>query len=497
LGEINRLEMRGITKRFGGVKALDNVDLFVRPGEVHALMGENGAGKSTLMKVLSGVQSADSGEIYVDGQKVLMKNPCESSKRGISVIYQEHALATDLSAAENIYLENITVGRKFINWKHLNQKAHELLDSLNFGNIDEKAIVSDLSVAYQQIIEICKAISKDLSILVLDEPTALLSNKETERLFELISSLRSKGISIIYISHRLEEIFWIADRITVLKDGENVGTVSRVDVNKDDLVNMMVGRSLTDYFPKRNAHIGDIILEVCGIYSGKEVQDVSFSVRQGEVLGLAGLIGSGRTETAHTVYGLRPMEGGYIHLQGREIKIQNPRQALRSGIAYLSEDRKDTGVLLNLSVQYNVTISVIDRFLGLFSHIKNNVEVKYVNTMVDSLNIKVGSVGDEVFNLSGGNQQKVSIGKVLSTEARVLIFDEPTRGVDVGSKREIYKIINSLAESGAAVIMISSEMEEIIGMCDRVVVMREGRVMGELEKDAITEQNMIHLAMVV
>ena len=497
MGEVNRLEMRGITKHFGGVKALTNVDLSVRPGEILALMGENGAGKSTLMKVLSGVHIADAGEIFIDGEKVTMRSPRDSTRHGVSVIYQEYALATDLSVAENIFLDNMTVGKRLISWKRLNQKAHELLASLNFGDINERAIVSDLSIAYQQVVEICKAISKDVSILVLDEPTALLSNKEVEKLFELIYSLRDKGISIIYISHRLDEIFRIADRITVLKDGENVGTVNKSEIDKDALVNMMVGRKLANYYPSRDAVIGETVLEVQNLCSGRQVRNVSFSVRAGEVLGLTGLVGSGRTETVHTVYGLRALDEGAVLLRGREVKIDSPLKALQYGIGYLSEDRKNSGLLLEFPIQYNITISAIDKFTGPLGYVRRDREVAYVNEMVADLDIKIGKIEDGAYSLSGGNQQKVSIGKVLATDSKILIFDEPTRGVDVGSKREIYRIINTLAEQGAAVIMISSEMEEIIGMCDRAVVMHEGRVTGELEKADITEQNLIHLAMEV
>jgi ribose transport system ATP-binding protein len=497
LSEELRLEMRGISKRFGGVRALENVDFLVRPGEIHALVGENGAGKSTLMKILSGVYSTDKGEIYVNGEKMQTNNPVESANRGVSVIYQEYALATDLTVAENIFLDNITVGQRFVNWKLLRQKARELLERLNFGDIDETAIVSDLSIAYQQVVEICKSLSRDVSILVLDEPTALLSNKEVDKLFELLFTLKKQGVSIVYISHRLDEIFRITDRITVLKDGQTVGTVNTADVDKETLVNMMIGRSISDYYPERNAVIGETVLEVKNINYSRRVKNVSFSVRAGEVLGLTGLVGSGRTETTHAIFGITPMESGTIIYNGKEITIANPYQALQHGIGYLSEDRKNTGVLLDLSIRENITISIIDNFIGAFQKIKSKLEVEFVKKMVKDLAIKIGTIEDNVSSLSGGNQQKVAIGKVLATKCKVLIFDEPTRGVDVGSKREIYRIINSMAENGCAVVMISSEMEEIIGMCDRAIVMREGRVMGELQKEDINEENLIHLAMEV
>lgn len=493
----NLLEMCGITKHFGGVRALTNVDFSVRRGEIHALMGENGAGKSTLMKVLSGVYPADKGQIFIDGKEVSIKNPGESVKHGIAVIYQEYALATDLTVAENIFIDNITVGRKFVNWKVLRQKAHDLLEKLNFGDIDVKATVGDLSVAYQQVVEICKALSKEVSILVLDEPTALLSTNEVEKLFELLLGLKERGVSIVYISHRLDEIFRITDRITVLKDGEFVGTVNTVDTDKKSLANMMVGRNLSDYYPSRNAAVGETVFEARNIRCGRQVQDVSFSVKAGEVLGLSGLIGSGRTETALSIIGINPMESGTVLINGKETKIRNPYSALQQGIGYLSEDRKSLGVFLDLPIRHNITISAIDDFTGAFKRIKKQQEVEFVSSAVKDLTIKIGSIEDDAFSLSGGNQQKVSIGKVLATKCNVLFFDEPTRGVDIGSKREIYRIINSLVEKGCAVVLISSEMEEIIGMCDRAIIMREGRVTGELQREEICEKNLIHLIMEV
>ena len=490
-----KLEMLKIKKRFGGVEALKSVDLRVKPGEIHALVGENGAGKSTLMKVLSGVYTPDEGEIYIDGKKIKITDTKSAFSNGISVIYQEFALARDISVAENIFLDDLAAGRKTIRWRQMNSRAHDLLGKLNFGQINEKSIVSDLSVAYQQVVEICKALSKDASILVLDEPTALLASSESEQLFKLLQHLKSHGTTIIYISHRLDEIFRICDRITVLKDGCYIDTVEKSMIDDKKLVNMMIGRDLKDYFPHRNAVIGETLLEVSNLKSGKKINDVSFRVRRGEVLGFAGLVGSGRTETARAIYGVDKYKSGKILLNGKQVTIKSTKNALEMGIGFLSEDRKNQGVLLELPIKYNITLSVIKKFCKLFGSINNKKENEFVDSMVKRLNIKTDSIISLVANLSGGNQQKVSIAKLLATESEVLIFDEPTRGIDVGAKIEIYNIINHLAEEGYAIIMISSEMEEVIGMCDRCIVMRNGSVSGELNKEELAEENIIRYAM--
>ncbi|NMA17579.1 MAG: sugar ABC transporter ATP-binding protein [Clostridiaceae bacterium] len=494
----NRLEMKGITKSFGGVHALTSVNFSVRPGEIHALIGENGAGKSTLMRILSGACNSDCGEIVINGRPASIKSPMDSVKLGVAVIYQEYALATDLTVAENIFLDNITTGGKIVNWKRLERKAQELLAKLNFSDIDVNAKVSDFSMAYQQVVEICKGLSKDISILALDEPTALLSNKEVDKLFELLITLKDRGVSIIYISHRLEEIFQISDRISVLKDGCFVGTVDTADTDKQSLVGMMVGRNLNDYYPKREVKIGDVIFEVNNLNSGKETKNVSFNIRSGEILGLYGLVGSGRTETALAIFGLRSISSGEIFLEGKKVEIKNPKEAFRHGIGYLSEDRKHTGLLLDMSIKHNITLSAIDKFTsGLFSSINLKEENNYALGEVEKLAIHTNNINNLTSSLSGGNQQKVAIAKVLAPKCKVIIMDEPTRGVDVGSKREIYHIMNMLLERGCAILMISSEMEEIIGMCDRVLVMHEGTINGELDKSEINETRLISLAMEV
>ena len=492
--------MLNISKNFGGVQALKGVNLRVRPGSIHALIGENGAGKSTLIRVLAGVHQANAGEIFIDGEKQNITDTNVSRALGIGVIYQEYALATDLTAAENIYIDRLREGSgggKFINYKKLNQNAHDLLESLGFGHIKETDVVAELSIAYQQVVEICKALSKPTSILVLDEPTALLATSEVEQLFKLLKKLRDQGTSIIYVSHRLEEIFQICDEITVLKDGSYVDTVKTADITQDDLVRLMVGRTMENYYPERHSKIGEMVFEAKHLYAGRQVQDVSYNVRAGEVVGLYGLIGAGRTESAQAVYGINPLDSGEVYMHGKRVHVSTPRQSFKNGIGYLSEDRKNTGVLLRMAIRHNVTISNLKTFTNSLGAIDFKREKAYVSEMCENLATKYASIEDPVTTLSGGNQQKVAIGKTLACEADCIIFDEPTRGVDVGAKAEIYRIINSLAENGKAIILISSEMPEVIGMCDRVYGMHEGHMTGMVEGDEITEESLIHLAMEV
>jgi len=487
--------MRNISKRFGGIQALKSAHIAVKPGEIHALVGENGAGKSTLMRILAGVCHADEGEIYIDGKKVNISDPKTGLQHGVSVIYQEFALADGLSVAENIFINNMKEKGALINWKSLYARARALLEQLNFSQINEKAMVGELSIAYQQVVEICKAMSKNASILVLDEPTALLANREVKQLFRLLMDLRQKGVSIIYISHRLEEIFTICDRVTVLKDGAYVDTVETKQITDKELVRLMVGRELSDYYPVRNARIGDIVFEAKHLSGGNLIKDVNWSVRAGEVLGIGGLVGSGRTETARGIFGADRLASCELLLNGKSIRNKSPKSALQNGIGYLPEDRKNQGVLLNLPIRQNITMSVTSNFSKGAGFIQSAKEIDFANGMAEKLGIRMGGIEDSVKTLSGGNQQKVAIAKVLSTDCRVLIFDEPTRGVDVGSKVEIYNTINQLAEEGYAIIMISSEMQEIIGMCDRAIIMRNGSVAGTLEKEKLTEENIIRFAM--
>ncbi len=489
-----QVDMRNISKRFEGVHALKSVDLKVKAGEIHAVVGENGAGKSTLMKILSGAYTKDSGEIYLNGKKVEINNPRDGREQGIAVIYQDFALVSDLSVAENIFIKELSK-KRFVDWKELRQNAQELLDELGFGMIDVDATVSRLSVAYQQVIEICKALTGDISVLVLDEPTAVLASNEIKQLFDLIRKLRDDGVAIIYISHRLEEVFEISERITVMKDGKRVDTVETLSTNEKEIANMMVGRKLSSFFPERESDIGEKILEVKNIRAGKAVIDVSFNVKEGEVLGLSGLVGSGRTEALRAIFGADKMESGEIYLNGEQIIIKHPKKSIAKGVAMLPEDRKEQGVLLGLSVKENITLSIIKSLTKLLGWINKQKELDVVNDLIEKLRIKTSSVEAKVASLSGGNQQKVAISKLLATDSKVLLLDEPTRGVDVGAKIEIYKIINSLVKQDYAVIMVSSEMMEIIGMCDRTVVFREGKTVGELSNDELTEENIIGYSM--
>jgi ribose transport system ATP-binding protein len=487
--------MKGISKHFGGVQALDNVDFEARAGEVHALMGENGAGKSTLIKVLSGAYTKDAGEVHVVASTADSAKTTGNSQRSVAVIYQEFALAPDLSVAENIFINDLGDSRGIIRWQALKSEAESLLEKLGFTHIDVLQPVSELSVAYQQVVEICKALHREAKVLVLDEPTAVLTKREIDKLFEIIAELKAKGVCVIYISHRIEEVFGICDRITVLKDGRKVGTVNVGDVNREQLVRMMIGREMKDYFPPRQAEIGEVIFATSHLNCGAMVKDVSISVRKGEVLGLSGLVGAGRTETFRAIFGADKKDSGAILIEGQEVRISSPQDAVACGIGMLPEDRKQHGVLLELSIKINGTLTILNRLTKSLGRINQAREDELVAGLVKKLHAKIGSADDQVDSLSGGNQQKVALMKWLASNSKILLLDEPTRGVDVGAKAEIYKIINELAAQGVGIIITSSEMPEIIGMSDRVIVMRNGMVAGELGKDMINEYNLIRLAM--
>lgn len=487
--------MDEISKSFGGVAALDKVNFCALSGEIHALIGENGAGKSTLMKCLAGAYDKDEGTIYIDGKKEQITNPKQGQDCGISVIYQEFALAKDLTVAENIFIDSLGEGKALVDRKKLKKRAEEVLEKMGFGDIDVNKKVAELTVAYQQIVEICKAISRNAKVMVFDEPTAVLTNREVEKLFDVIYKLRDSGVCVIYISHRLEEIFRICSRITVLKDGKNVDTVHVKDITEKQLVTMMIGRDLSELFPERNAAIGETVLEAENLICGKMVNGVTFHVKAGEVVGFAGLVGAGRTETMRAVFGADKLEEGEIRLEGKSVKINTPKKAIKNGIGMVPEDRKQQGLLLDMPIKVNGTMSSLQDFtsaVGILDHPKEN---KKVEEMIGMLNIKARSYKSKASSLSGGNQQKVALMKWMISNSKVIIFDEPTRGVDVGAKVEIYKVMNTLAEQGAAVIMISSEMPEIIGMSDRVYVMRHGKIAGEVEKQQLTEQTLINLSM--
>lgn len=489
-----RLEMQGISKRFGGTCALNNVSIKVKPGEIHALIGENGAGKSTLIKILSGAYIKDEGEIFINGEHVEITNPLKAKKLGVAVIYQEFMLAPDLSVAENIFIDRLTENGKLINWKKMRSDAEHILKELGFDNIRPEDKVGRLSVAHQQIVEICKCLSRNAQILVLDEPTAVLTVAEIERFFKLIRLLKEKNVSIIFVSHHMNEIFELCDTFTVLKDGQYVNDGNVKDVTNGQLIQMMIGRELTQMFPQRSARIGDCVLKVENLNAGNKVKNVSFEVRAGEVLGFSGLVGSGRTETMRAIIGADKKESGKVLLMGKEVYFKEPKDAVDAGVGYLSENRKTLGLLVNQSIRINTTISSMKKISkrGFLNHKK---EKTYVTDLLAKISTKYGSIEDNVSSLSGGNQQKISFAKWISADCKCAIFDEPTRGVDVGAKVEIYEIINKLAEQGVAVIIISSEMTEIIGICDRAVIMAQGKVTGELEREEINEAAIIKMAM--
>lgn len=490
-----RLEMEGICKRFGGVQALSNASLRVKPGEIHALIGENGAGKSTMMKILSGAYQKDEGTIKLEGEEVKIDSPKTAKDLGISVIYQEFMLAPDLTVAENIFIDNLAGGSKIINWKKLKENAAEQLAKLGFSNIDPGARVGDLSVAYQQIVEICKCLSRNSKILVFDEPTAVLTFSEIDKLFEIIQQLKAHDVSVIYISHRLEELFQIGDMVTVMKDGQFVAEKKISDITKEQLVSMMVGREITQMFPDRNATLGDVVLRVNNLSAGREVNNVSFEVRAGEVVGFSGLVGAGRTETMRAIFGADKIDSGEVIYYGEDKKFRDCREAIENGFGMLPEDRKTQGLLLNQSIRMNTTLASMKKFQNNLGILNHSSERNYVKELLSGINTKYGNTEDNVDSLSGGNQQKVALAKWISADCKCIIFDEPTRGVDVGAKTEIYGIINSLAERGVAVILISSEMTEIIGMCDRAIVMRQGEISGEVLKADLTENELIKYAM--
>ena len=486
-----KVDMNKISKSFGGVKALDKVDLHVKPGEILALVGENGAGKSTLMKILSGAYQKDAGNIKIDGEEVQIKNPHIGRELGISIIYQEFALVPDLTVAENIFLGDIYQKNGIIKWNTLYEEAGKLIESLGF-EINPRTKLKNLSIAYQQVVEICKALSEEAKVLILDEPTAVLAPNEVKLLFRTLRTLKDRGVSIIYISHRLEEIFEIADRAEVLKDGKLSGVVNVEETDRNEVINLMIGRELKDMFPKRDTKIGKDLLTVKNL-SNDVVSNISFSVKEGEVFGLAGLVGSGRTEIARSIFGADKMESGEIILNDKNINNKSPKHSLKNGIGMVPEDRKEQGVILTMDVKTNITMPMIKN-ISRIGVINRAEEKTHTQNLVDMLRIKTKDIHTDVKNLSGGNQQKVSLAKWFGINCDVVILDEPTRGVDVGAKVEIYKLINELAKQKIGVIMISSEMTEIIAMCDRSAVMHRGNMTGILNKDELTEENIMRLA---
>ncbi len=488
------LKMNGIDKSFPGVHALDHVNLEIRKGEVLALMGENGAGKSTLMKVLTGIYKKDEGSIVYEGKEVEFTNPKEAQEAGIVIVHQELNMMNHLTVAQNIFIGREMMSGKLINDKKMNEEAKKLFQKLNI-DINPSEKMGNLTVGKQQMCEIAKAISHDAKVIIFDEPSAALTEAEIEELFKIIRDLREKQLGIVYISHRMDEIKVITDRVTVMRDGGYVGTLITKESTKDDIINMMVGRVIYED-PKTKSNVAKdapVVLKVEHLNAGKMVRDVSFELHKGEILGFSGLMGAGRTETARALFGADPMDSGDIFINGKKVTIKSPMDAVKCGIGYLSEDRKRYGIVVQKSVAENSTMVDLDNYVsGIFINKKkeNEVALKYVK----SLKTKTPSVDQLVVNLSGGNQQKVVIAKWLIRNCDILIFDEPTRGIDVGAKSEIYHLMNELAAEGKSIIMISSEMTEILRMSDRIIVMCEGRKTGEIDIAEATQENIMHAA---
>ncbi|WP_138498083.1 sugar ABC transporter ATP-binding protein [Nostoc sp. PA-18-2419] len=490
------LEMQGVCKRFHGVSALENVNLTIYPGEVHALMGENGAGKSTLMKILAGAYIADEGEIRINGQPVKITDPASARQAGINLIYQELNVAPNLTVTENIFMGSELQKGQFLDRKGMEEEAREVLQSLG-ATFRGQTIVGSLSIAEQQQVEIARALKDKSRVLVMDEPTAALSDRETQHLFEVIRRLKDDGIAIIYISHRMEEIYALADRISVLRDGQYIGSLTRDEISAQRLVQMMVGRSMQDFYEhQRQTNPGPVVLEVRNISDGRKVEPTSLQIRAGEIVGLAGLVGAGRTEVSRLIFGADRKVSGEVLLNGMKLNINSPSDAIAAGIGYVPEDRKDQGLFLEMSSRKNIALNTLkqDAKAGVVNWGSVNLLAKQA---VENFNIRLANLEIRAVDLSGGNQQKLLLARWLAIKPRILMLDEPTRGVDIGAKSEIYRIISELAAQGVAILMVSSELPEVVGLSDRVLVMREGRLVGELDgspEKEITQENIMHYA---
>ena len=484
------LELKNITKTYPGVVALNNVSVSFKQGEVHAVMGENGAGKSTMIKIISGAINPDPGaEIIFDGKSYPQMTPALSAENGVAVIYQDINLVTPMTVAENMFM-----GRKMgkgYSKRRLNKLAQEIFDEYGF-QLDPGMRVERLSPANQQMVEIARAISNNAKIMIMDEPTAPLAAAEVDLLFSIIAKLKAKGVTVIYISHRMDEVFQITERVTVLRDGQYVATINTADTNRQQLVNLMVGRELNENFPTRKTPVGEVILEAKNL-TGNSVENISFQLRKGEILGFAGLVGSGRSETMELICGAKKMDSGEVWMNGKKMHITSPASAIEHGIGLIPEDRKEQGVILFNTVKFNTSLSAMHK-LTRFGFINGKKNKEMAEKYRETLRIKVPHIDQMVVNLSGGNQQKVVLAKTLAADPDVIIFDEPTKGIDVGAKQEIYNLMNELVAQGKAIIMVSSDMEEILGMSDRIIVLHEGLVSGELQRSEFSQERVLHLA---
>ena len=488
------LAMKGIEKSFSGIKVLDKVDFYVKPGEVHSLMGENGAGKSTLIKILTGVHKHDGGDIVFDGSSVKFRNTLDAQKAGISTIYQELNMIPYLSVGENIFLGRYPRSKSGIDWTELYKKAQELLDEMGI-RADAKRNLCSYGTAIQQMVMIARAIGLNCKLMVMDEPTSSLDNNEVTHLFELIKSLKNRGISIIFISHRLDEVYAISDRITILRDGVNVGTFLINELSQYELISKMIGRNLEKSIDKKRAYDkekSEYIVELKDISRSPSLKNVNINIKQGEIVGLAGLLGSGRTETARVLFGYDQPENGEIHFAAEHVHFRSPRAAIAKGLAFCTENRREEGIVPHMSIKDNMTLSCLPQ-ISKFGFIQNKKRTKVVEEYIKNLGIKTQGSMQEIRNLSGGNQQKVILARWLSTNPKVIILDEPTRGIDVGAKREVESLIRGLADKGISVLYISSEITELVNNCDRVFILRDGDVVGEVTGEDINEKNLMYI----
>lgn len=487
------VQMKNISKSFSGTKVLKGVNLELGHGEILALLGENGAGKSTLMKILSGIYSKDEGEIYLDGELCHFQNPKEAQNKGVAIIHQEMNLCNDLSVSENIFLGREVMEGLSLNHKKMDEEAQKILDDLGIS-MKSTELAGDLKVSEQQMVEIAKALSQDAKVLIMDEPTSALSRKEIEDLFRVIRKLRDEGRGIIYISHRLDELRAIVDKVSILRDGENVISGGLKDFSIDDIIRHMVGREIQDKFPRIHSEKGKEILRVERLNAGPKVRDISFSLYEGEILGIAGLMGAGRTEMTRALFGVDEKTSGKIYLFGEEVKANSPKESIELGMALIPEDRRKDGLCTDLSIRENISLPNLDSMKNSLGILSKVLELKISEDTIKSLNVKAKDREMISKNLSGGNQQKVVLGKWLVRNPKVILFDEPTRGIDIGAKVEIYQIMNDLKKKGVGVLFISSEMEEVLGMSDRILIFCDGRITGELSREEANQENILKLA---